>query len=79
VAYTALGLGIWCAVLTYTGWYLGRHSTAIADFDEMVAHCAGRATFWLVPAMVAIVIMFVYVHWRREQEKTRADANRAGE
>jgi membrane protein DedA with SNARE-associated domain len=58
--YTALGAGIWCAILTFIGWYLGRHATAIADFDQLVSQYAGRATLVLAPIMAVIVLVYIY-------------------
>lgn len=58
--YTALGAGIWCAILTYIGWYVGKHSTVIDDFDHLVAQYAGRATLALLPIMLIIVAVYVY-------------------
>lgn len=75
VAYTAIGAGIWCAVLTYIGWYLGRHSTAIADFDRLVAQYAGRATLWLLPLMVLVVAVYIYVHKKRKRQSPDTDGS----
>lgn len=74
-AYTALGAGIWCAILTYIGWYVGRNSSMIANFDEVLSspevHTLSRAAFfYLVPLMV--VILVAYVGWYR-RSKRRAD------
>ena len=34
--YTALGAGIWCAVLTYIGWYVGKHSDMVTGLDALL-------------------------------------------
>jgi membrane protein DedA with SNARE-associated domain len=65
VAYTALGAGIWCAILIFIGWYLGRHATAIAEFDHMVGQYSGWATLALVPVMAIIIAVYVYRQRRK--------------
>jgi membrane protein DedA with SNARE-associated domain len=70
VLYTALGAGIWCAILTWIGWYLGRYASNLAaDFDQLVAEYAGQATLWLVPAMVLTIGIYVYTY-RRKRKST---------
>lgn len=69
--YTALGAGIWCAVLTYIGWYLGRYAADLAaDFDHLVAEYAGRATLALIPVMAIIIGVYIY----RQRRKRRSTA-----
>jgi len=71
--YTALGAGIWCAVLTYIGWYLGRYGANLAaDFDHLVAQYAGRATLALLPVMVTIIGVYIYVQ-RRKKLRSRVE------
>ena len=66
VLYTGLGAGIWCAILTWIGWYLGRYASNLAaDFDHLVAQYAGRATLWLLPVMVLIVGVYIYRYRRK--------------
>lgn len=66
--YTATGAGIWCAILTYIGWYLGRHAEVIASLDalmrsEEVRWYSQRAVFALIPLMV--VVLGAYIVWYR--------------
>lgn len=76
--YTGLGAGIWCAVLTYIGWYVGRNSQVVAGIDsllenpEMRAH-ATQALLVIVPFLAVIVI--VYVVWQRRRRSTEAGEN----
>jgi len=67
--YTSLGAGIWCAVLTWIGWYLGRHSGILRD--EEVHRFVTRALVVLLPVLVIIVIVYVV---RRRQRGRRAIA-----
>jgi membrane protein DedA with SNARE-associated domain len=60
ILYTALGAGIWCAVLTWIGWYLG---TQDVFSSELVHRYARQALLVLLPAL--IVIVAVYIWWRR--------------
>lgn len=75
--YTGLGAGIWCVILTYVGWTVGRHAAVIQSLDELIAspevrELAARATFWILPALVVIVA--VYALWYRR----RGRGSRAG-
>ncbi len=73
--YTALGAGIWCGILTYIGWYLGRHATVIADFDHLVAQYAGRATLALAP--VLFMILAVYIYRQKSSNKLSQEAGKS--
>ena len=54
--YTLLGAGIWCAILTWTGYLLGEHQ------DQVIAW-SHKALTWVVIASCAIVA--VYIWWQR--------------
>ncbi|MFC1639583.1 DedA family protein [Gemmatimonadota bacterium] len=75
--YTALGASIWCAILTYIGWYLGRHATVVAEFDQLVAQYAGRATLALAPLMAIIVA--VYIFRQRSSKHQSSDGDDSAE
>ncbi|MCH7875006.1 MAG: DedA family protein [Gemmatimonadetes bacterium] len=72
VLYTALGAGIWCAVLTWIGWYLGTHAEVLQD--QQVHRYVTGALLVLAPVIVVIVTTYV-VHQRR---RTRREARVAG-
>lgn len=77
--YTAAGAGIWCAILTYLGWVVGRNASVITQLDALirsdeVRRYTGTATLALVP-VVALVVLG-YVLWYRRK---RAAAVRAGQ
>lgn len=61
--YTALGAGIWCAVLTAIGWYLGLHAEILREQD--VRRYTGWAVLALVPVLAVIVTLYVVRHRRR--------------
>ena len=66
--YTALGAGLWCSILTYIGWYLGRHAEALTT--PVLRHYSARATLYLVP----LIVLALGVHvWRQ-----RRDAGQGG-
>jgi membrane protein DedA with SNARE-associated domain len=62
-AYTSLGAGIWCAILTYIGWYLGTHADRLLTED--VNRYTTTATLVLAPLLVIAIIVYVVRHRRR--------------
>lgn len=78
--YTAVGAGIWCAVLTYVGWYVGRHAEVVTGIDQLIEHpevqrYASRAALAVLPLVVVVLALYVYRHRRR----TAAAALETGE
>jgi membrane protein DedA with SNARE-associated domain len=67
VSFTALGAGIWCAILTYLGWLIGRHgeevSAAIGPYVHRVL------LTYILPGVVLLVV--VYALWQRRQHTSR--------
>lgn len=64
VAFTALGAGIWCAVLVYIGWFLGRHEAALVE--GVVKAYSTRAVLYMLPVLV--VLLVGYVAWYRRRK-----------
>jgi membrane protein DedA with SNARE-associated domain len=65
VTFTAAGAGIWCAILTYLGWLIGRHGEAV---DRAIGpHVHQVFVQYILPALVVIVVG--YMLWRRGQRK----------
>lgn len=69
--YTGLGAGIWCAILTYLGWYVGSRKL-VQSLDSLLASPAfrtysGRVLMVLIPLLV--VILGVYVALYRRQRR----------
>ncbi len=68
VLYTALGAGIWCSVLTYIGWYVGKHAPAIANLDQLLQSPEVRSysrVALLVMTPFIVVLLAVYVYRQR--------------
>ncbi len=68
--YTALGAGIWCAILTYVGWYVGAHSEVVSGLDAViesprVKELLSRAVLWLIPLLALLVAGYIIVQRRR--------------
>lgn len=77
--YTALGAGIWCAVLTYIGWYVGRHADVVAGVDALlespeIREYTSQIALWLFPLLVLIVVVYVLVHRRRRSRQKKEGA-----
>jgi membrane protein DedA with SNARE-associated domain len=61
VGFTAFGAGIWCGILTYLGWLIGRHGGQV---EEAIGPYVHRTLVqYVVPA--AILLVIAYVVWRR--------------
>jgi membrane protein DedA with SNARE-associated domain len=72
--YTALGAGIWCAILTYVGWYVGAHSEVVTGLDALIdrpefRELASRAFLWLIPILLVILAAYVFVHRHRNRSQ----------
>jgi membrane protein DedA with SNARE-associated domain len=61
ILFTAVGAGVWCAILTYLGWIIGRHGEEVESVIGGYVH----HTFvtYVLPAV--IILLMVYVWWRR--------------
>lgn len=72
LAFTALGAGIWCAILTYIGWLLGRHGeTMAAAADKAKAQASEVVVFYILPALVVMVLAYVIWYNRRRARAAR--------
>jgi membrane protein DedA with SNARE-associated domain len=66
VVFTALGAGLWCAILTYLGWLIGRHGQDVeAAIGPYVHQTLVR---YVLPG--ALLLVGVYVVWRRREGAT---------
>jgi membrane protein DedA with SNARE-associated domain len=63
VAYTALGAGTWCVILTAIGWYIGRHGAVLQQTE--VRHYTTIATLIMLPLLAVIVTVYVIRYRRR--------------
>jgi membrane protein DedA with SNARE-associated domain len=66
VGFTALGAGVWCAILTYLGWLIGRHGQQVeAVIGGYVHH---TLLTYILPAVVVIVAAYLWWTRRRSPE-----------
>lgn len=63
VLYTAIGAGVWCAVLTEIGYFLGQHEAALQATE--IHRYATWALLALIPA--SLVLILIYVARRRRR------------
>jgi membrane protein DedA with SNARE-associated domain len=64
VAFTGLGASIWCTVLVYIGWFVGRHETALQE--GVVKAYSTQAVLYMLPALVLLLVG--YVAWQRRRK-----------
>lgn len=75
VGYTALGAGIWCAILTYVGWTVGKHAQVISSLDQLmvspeVRALAGQWSVRLLAGAVIVILIYVGMYRRRHKKPT---------
>ncbi|MEO8199863.1 MAG: DedA family protein [Gemmatimonadota bacterium] len=64
ILFTGLGAGIWCAVLTYIGWFVGTHEAELKDTAyQALAH--DILIKYILPALIILVIL--YILWQRQR------------
>ncbi|MEO8226508.1 MAG: DedA family protein [Gemmatimonadota bacterium] len=63
LAFTGIGAGIWCTVLTMIGWLLGRHE---GELRQAAVHAYTReALIWIIPAALFGIVLYVW--WNRKR------------
>jgi len=66
VLFTGLGAGIWCAILTWIGWLIGRHAEAL---EEATVNAYSRqAVVYLLPVLAVVLGLYVLWYRRRPRE-----------
>jgi membrane protein DedA with SNARE-associated domain len=70
VLYTAAGAGIWCVILTYIGWVVGRNAAALTALDEVLAseevrQLTSRAVLALIPLVVLAIVVYILARRRK--------------
>jgi membrane protein DedA with SNARE-associated domain len=69
IFFTALGAGLWCAILTYLGWIIGRHGQEVeAVIGTYVHH---TLLTYILPGVV--ILLGAYVLWRRRARSRVAE------
>ena len=66
VLYTAVGAGVWCAILTGIGYFLGLHEGALRS--EEIHRYATWALLALIP--LSVIVILVYVRRRRRRPES---------
>ena len=67
--YTALGASIWCAVLTWVGWYIGSQAAIVGQLPSAQVHAyVNRALLVLAPLVAALVAVYVIRYRRRRRQ-----------
>lgn len=61
--YTGVGAALWCAVLLGVGWLIGKAGGSMSR--EHLTELSHKALIYLIPAIVLIVIIYVWRHRRR--------------
>lgn len=69
VVYTSLGAGVWCLILTYIGYVIGQHESALRSED--VHRHVGRVMAYLLPVLA--VLAGVYALWYRRRRRATAE------
>ena len=64
ILFTGLGAGIWCAILTYIGWFVGTHEDQLKTTAyEALAHDV--LLKYVLPVTALIVVCYIIWHRRR--------------
>jgi membrane protein DedA with SNARE-associated domain len=69
VLYTAVGAGVWCAILTYIGYFLGQHEGALRN--EEIHRYVTWALLVLVPLSVIVILVYL---WRRRKRRASSES-----
>jgi len=65
ILYTAVGAGVWCAILTWIGYFLGQHEGVLRN--EEIHRYVTWALLALIP--ISLVMIAVYVLRRRRKSE----------
>lgn len=71
ITYTGLGAAIWCAILTWIGYFLGRNEGVLRS--EEVQRLVGRALWILIPILAVAAGVYFYRHRRKMALKAAAE------
>jgi len=67
ILYTAVGAGVWCAILTYIGYFLGQHEATLKS-DEI-----HRYVTWAIIALIPLSLGTIgFYLWRRRRKRASA-------
>ncbi|MEO8294094.1 MAG: DedA family protein [Gemmatimonadota bacterium] len=62
--FTGIGAGIWCAVLTYIGWFVGTHE---AELKQTAYQALAHEVLlkYILPGLIILIIL--YIVWQRRR------------
>ena len=69
IFFTALGAGLWCAILTYLGWIIGRHGEQVEAVIGTYVH--RTLLTYILPGIV--ILLGAYALWRRRGQSRVAE------
>jgi len=73
VLFTGLGAAVWCTILTWIGWFIGKkEDVVLSALDDEAKRYAGRAMVILLPILTAVAV--AYVVWRRRRARRAGSA-----
>ena len=66
VLFTGLGALVWCSILSWIGWFIGRREDVILEvLNQEASRYAGRAVLIVLPVLATIAV--VYIRWYRRR------------
>jgi len=66
VLFTGLGALVWCSILSWIGWFIGRREDVILEvLNQQASRYAARAVLIVLPVLAAIAV--VYIRWYRRR------------
>lgn len=74
---TAVGAGVWVAILTFIGYYLGKSTASMtyADLIHTGHDLISKHMVWIIPACIVFFILYVYAHNKIMADKTATAAD----
>lgn len=69
VTYTGLGASIWCGILTWIGYFLGRNEGVLRN--EEVQRYVSRALLIVVPVLAVVTVVYILRHRRRAAQRSQ--------
>jgi len=66
VLFTGLGAAIWCTILTWIGWFIGKkEDVLLSALDNEAKGYASRAVLILLPILAVLTVAYIAWHRRR--------------
>jgi membrane protein DedA with SNARE-associated domain len=66
ILYTGVGAAVWCAILTWIGYFLGQHEAVLRN--EQIHRYVTWALLVLIPLSLMVVLVYVLRRRRRQRE-----------